>query len=50
MGQLDTRAKEVRNGRLAMIAVTWFVAQVCVRGNGIVDHSSLFFKQIQEGA
>jgi hypothetical protein len=43
-GQLDMQAKEIRNGRLAMIAVTGFVAQEFVQGNGIVDHSSIFFK------
>jgi Chlorophyll A-B binding protein len=43
-GQLEMQAKEIRNGRLAMIAVTGFVAQEFVQGNGIVDHSSFFFK------
>jgi Chlorophyll A-B binding protein len=43
-GQLDMQAKELRNGRLAMIAVTGLVAQEFVQGNGIVDHSSFFFK------
>ena len=43
-GQLEMQAKEIRNGRLAMIAVTGFVAQEYIQGNGIIDHSSFFFK------
>ncbi|KAL3918735.1 MAG: hypothetical protein SGILL_004096 [Bacillariaceae sp.] len=42
--QLEMQAKEIRNGRLAMIAVSGFVAQEFVQGNGIVDHSAIFFK------
>lgn len=43
-GQLRMQAAEIRNGRLAMIAVTAFVAQEFVQKTGVVEHSSIFFK------
>lgn len=43
-GKLEMQAKEIRNGRLAMIAVSAFVAQEYVQQSGIVEHSSFFFK------
>ncbi len=43
-GQKDMRAKELRNGRLAMIAITAFAAQEFVTNLGVVDETPVFFK------
>lgn len=37
-------AKELRNGRLAMIAITAFAAQEFVTNTGVVDQTPVFFK------
>ena len=39
--QNDMLAKELRNGRLAMIGITAFAAQEYVAGSGIVDQTPL---------
>mmetsp|Transcript_2305 Transcript_2305/g.4769 ORF Transcript_2305/g.4769 Transcript_2305/m.4769 type:complete len:160 (+) Transcript_2305:817-1296(+) len=43
-GQKKMLAKELRNGRLAMIAITAFAAQEFVTNTGVVDQTPFFFK------
>jgi len=43
-GQLEMQAKELRNGRLAMIAITAFAAQEFVTGSGVIEQTPIFFK------
>mmetsp|Transcript_4260 Transcript_4260/g.11615 ORF Transcript_4260/g.11615 Transcript_4260/m.11615 type:complete len:231 (+) Transcript_4260:367-1059(+) len=43
-GKKSMLAKELRNGRLAMIAITAFAAQEYVTQSGIVDQTPIFFK------
>ena len=45
-GQLDMQQKEIANGRLAMLAVTAFVAQEFVSKMGVVDETPFFFKPL----
>lgn len=45
-GQKQMQAKEIRNGRLAMIAITAFAVQEFVSKTGVVDETPLFFKPI----
>jgi len=43
-GQLRMQMKEIRNGRLAMIAITAFAAQEYVSNLGVVNETPAFFK------
>lgn len=43
-GQKLMMAKELRNGRLAMIAITAFAVQEFVTNSGVVDETPIFFK------
>ena len=43
-GQKQMLAKELRNGRLAMIAITAFAVQEYVTNSGVVDQTPFFFK------
>lgn len=43
-GQKVMLAKELRNGRLAMIAITAFAAQEFVTNSGVIDQTPIFFK------
>jgi len=43
-GQKLMLAKELRNGRLAMIAITAFAAQEFVTKSGVIDETPFFFK------
>jgi hypothetical protein len=43
-GQKAMQAKEIRNGRLAMIAITAFAAQEYVTSLGVVEETPVFFK------
>eukprot|EP00977_Amphora_coffeiformis_P014092 scaffold3849_cov179-Amphora_coffeaeformis.AAC.30 len=43
-GQKAMQAKEIRNGRLAMIAITAFAAQEFVTSLGVVEETPAFFK------
>lgn len=45
-GQKAMQLKELKNGRLAMIAITAFAFQELVNGAGVVDSTSFFFKPI----
>jgi hypothetical protein len=45
-GQLDMQLKEIKNGRLAMIAITAFAFQEFVSKVGVVDETPIFFKPI----
>lgn len=45
-GQLKMMAKELRNGRLAMIAISAFAAQEYVTNTGVVDQTPIFFKPL----
>jgi Chlorophyll A-B binding protein len=45
-GQDDMILKELKNGRLAMIAITAFAFQEFVTKFGVVDETPLFFKPI----
>mmetsp|Transcript_13049 Transcript_13049/g.19921 ORF Transcript_13049/g.19921 Transcript_13049/m.19921 type:complete len:266 (-) Transcript_13049:81-878(-) len=45
-GQLEMQTKELKNGRLAMIAITAFAAQEFVSNTGVIDETPLFFKPI----
>jgi len=38
------QAKELRNGRLAMIAIAAFAAQEFVTNSGVIDETPMFFK------
>ena len=42
--QLDMQLKEIKNGRLAMIAITAFAVQEFVQKIGVVDETPVFFK------
>merc|ERR1719183_1207632 len=42
----DMQLKEIKNGRLAMIAVTGFAIQEAVKGVGVIDETPFFFKPI----
>lgn len=43
-GQKKMQAKELRNGRLAMIAIAAFAAQEFVSNSGVIDETPFFFK------
>jgi hypothetical protein len=45
-GQMRMQTTEIKNGRLAMIAVTAFAFQELVQKVGVVDETPLFFKPI----
>ena len=47
-GQARMRLSEIKNGRLAMVAITAFAAQEFVAGTAVVDHAGLFFKPITQ--
>mmetsp|Transcript_4992 Transcript_4992/g.7211 ORF Transcript_4992/g.7211 Transcript_4992/m.7211 type:complete len:266 (-) Transcript_4992:62-859(-) len=47
-GQKEMQTKELKNGRLAMIAVTAFAVQEFVSQTGVIDETPLFFKPIGE--
>ena len=40
------RSSEIKNGRLAMIAVTAFAVQEAVTKLGVVDETPIFFKPL----
>ena len=46
--QMEMQLKELKNGRLAMIAITAFAVQEFVSNTGIVDETPLFFKPLGE--
>jgi len=43
-GQLRMQQKEIKNGRLAMIAITAFAVQEYVSNVGVVEETPFFFK------
>lgn len=43
-GQRDMQLKELKNGRLAMIAITAFAFQEFVQKIGVIDETPIFFK------
>lgn len=43
-GQLDMQLREIKNGRLAMVAITGFALQEFVSKLGVVDETPVFFK------
>jgi hypothetical protein len=45
-GQMRMQLQEIKNGRLAMIAITAFAVQEFVSKLGVVDETPLFFKPI----
>jgi len=45
-GQEWFKTAEIKNGRLAMIAITAFAVQEFVSGTGVVDETPLFFKPL----
>ena len=45
-GQKNMQLAEIKNGRLAMIAVTAFAVQEAVTKLGVVDETPIFFKPI----
>ncbi|CAB9502272.1 chloroplastic [Seminavis robusta] len=45
-GQLRMQTTEIKNGRLAMIAITAFAVQEAVSKLGVIDETPLFFKPI----
>jgi len=45
-GQKQMRLKEIKNGRLAMMAITGFAIQEFVSKLGVVDETPLFFKPL----
>lgn len=45
-GQKDMQLKELKNGRLAMIAITGFAFQEFIQKLGVVDETPAFFKPI----
>ena len=47
-GQMDMQLKELKNGRLAMIAITAFAVQEFVSKIGVVDETPIFFKPLGE--
>jgi len=47
-GQLDMQTREIKNGRLAMIAITGFALQEFVSKLGVVDETPFFFKPFGE--
>jgi hypothetical protein len=46
--QMDMQLKEIKNGRLAMIAITAFAFQEFVSKIGVVDETPIFFKPLGE--
>jgi len=44
--QFEMQLKEIKNGRLAMIAIVGFAGQEFIRQAGVVDTSSAFFKPV----
>ena len=46
--QMDIQLKELKNGRLAMIAITAFAFQEFVSKVGVVDETPIFFKPLGE--
>eukprot|EP00520_Triparma_pacifica_P004455 CAMPEP_0118654654 /NCGR_PEP_ID=MMETSP0785-20121206/12508_1 /TAXON_ID=91992 /ORGANISM="Bolidomonas pacifica, Strain CCMP 1866" /LENGTH=262 /DNA_ID=CAMNT_0006547335 /DNA_START=32 /DNA_END=818 /DNA_ORIENTATION=- len=42
----DMQLREIKNGRLAMIAIVGFAIQEAVKGVGVVDETPFFFKPI----
>ena len=46
--QMDMQLKELKNGRLAMIAITAFAVQEFVSKIGVVDETPIFFKPLGE--
>jgi len=47
-GQKEMQLKEIKNGRLAMIAITGFAAQEFVSKVGVINQTPIFFKPIGE--
>jgi len=47
-GQKQMQLKEIKNGRLAMIAITAFAVQEFVSKIGIIDETPVFFKPLGE--
>lgn len=47
-GQARMRLSEIKNGRLAMVAITAFAAQEFVAGSAVIDHAAIFFKPITQ--
>lgn len=47
-GQKEMQLKEIKNGRLAMIAITAFAVQEFVSKVGVIDETPLFFKPLGE--
>lgn len=47
-GQKDMQLKELKNGRLAMIAITGFALQEFVSKLGVIDETPAFFRPIGE--
>lgn len=45
-GQMEMQTKELKNGRLAMIAITAFAVQEFVSHTGVIDETPLFFKPL----
>ena len=45
-GQMEMQLKEIKNGRLGMIAITAFAVQEFVSQLGVVDETPIFFKPI----
>jgi len=47
-GRFDMRVKEIKHGRLAMIAIVAFAVQEFVTKVGVVDETPFFFKPLSE--
>merc|ERR1712232_1384763 len=47
-GQKNMQLKELKNGRLAMIAITAFAVQEFVSKTGVINETPIFFKPIGE--
>ena len=45
-GQKNMQLKEIKNGRLSMIAITAFAVQEAVTKLGVVDETPIFFKPL----
>jgi len=43
-GQMRMQKTEIKNGRLAMIAITAFAAQEVISSSGVIDETPFFFK------
>jgi hypothetical protein len=43
-GQKSIQLKEIKNGRLAMIAAAGFAIQEAVNGQAVIEQTPMFFK------